>query len=177
MPLEREFKYLIQLREPLYESKYLSESITQGYLLRGPVEVRIRQSYSESSLTIKADTGGVGQRWEMVIPLPAETAATLLAHIPSMDQVRKRRVRVDAHWCVDLYAGDLQGLVVAEWEALDGELFVEPPMPTWMAARLNITGILAFSNQWLAGKSLDDLRLLFARDLFIRSFLEGSDHA
>src|SRR5690606_28604638 len=87
-------------------------SIRQGYLTRGDPAVRIRQRDAAYLLTTKSGSGRV--RREVELPVPPEQGAILmeLAGDHRLEKVR----HVVGRWEVDVYAGKLEGLVLAEVE-------------------------------------------------------------
>jgi adenylate cyclase len=110
-----------------------SESrIVQGYLTDSKdATVRVRIKGDRAFLTIKGATRGV-TRSEFEYPIPVEDAEEMLGGLsvsPPIDKVRYR-VRSGGHvWDLDAFAGENEGLVMAEIElSAENESF---EMPSW----------------------------------------------
>ena len=115
----------------------------QGYL-SGPSSdknqqssVRVRIAGEQASLNIKSATLGISrQEYEYSIPLAdANEMLDTLADGPLIEKTRYH-VQHGAHtWEIDVFAGDNQGLVVAEIElAEEGEVFEKP---TWLGEEVS----------------------------------------
>lgn len=113
----------------------------QGYLLaahsqddtsqhKPKASVRVRIAGEAANLNIKSATLGITrQEYEYAIPrADAEHMLDTLAEGPLIEKTRYH-VRYGTHrWEVDVFAGDNQGLVVAEIElASEDEAFERPP--------------------------------------------------
>lgn len=114
-----------------WKSATLTETrIMQGYLASSPrATVRARVKGSEGVLTIKGATRGIS-RAEYEYAIPAEDARAMLDDLAEggiIDKVRYR-VRAGRHiWEVDVFAGDNDGLVLAEIELeSENEAFERP---------------------------------------------------
>jgi adenylate cyclase len=127
-------------------------ALRQGYLAEeGAVEVRLRITPSEATLTVKAGTGQT--RTEVELAISMEQAEALWPHTIGrrIDKTR-HRVELDDPLGsvaeVDVYAGALAGLCVAEVEfgsEADAAAFVPP---AWFGREL--TGRTGWSNAALA---------------------------
>jgi CYTH domain-containing protein len=153
--VEIERKYLIE-SAPGWLSERPSEEIEQGYLTGSAdsVQVRIRRKDGESILGIKRGTGK--SREETEVALTAEQAGELWG-LTEGRRVRKTRHRVEHGGMtieVDVYAGELEGLVVAEVEFDSEEASDEFAAPEWLGREL--TGERAFDNDRLAEDGLPD---------------------
>jgi CYTH domain-containing protein len=123
--------------------------IRQGYLaVDGPTEVRVRDLDGRCILTVK---GGHGlERAEVELDLQREDFDALwpLTQGRQLEKVR-HRVPLGAHTAeVDVYAGRLDGLVVAEVEFAsvpEADAFLAPP---WLGR--DLTGDDGWSNAALA---------------------------
>jgi adenylate cyclase len=123
------------------------EQIRQGYLVVGEdgSEVRVRANTSRRVITYKS--GGGRSRTEIEVTLAAEQFDELWPATEGR-RVVKRRVNLEGGVDLDIYDGDLAGLIVAEVEfaseaAADG--FAPPP---WFGDE--VTEDRAYKNQQLA---------------------------
>lgn len=103
----------------------------QGYIVGAErASVRIRIEGDVANINIKSATLGI-QRQEFEYPIPLSDAEELLDTLCEQPQIEKRRYHVthgDHLWEIDLFAGDNEGLVVAEIELNDeNEPFDLPP--------------------------------------------------
>jgi len=118
MALEIERKFLVTNES--WRSGVESEArILQGYLASGDnATVRVRVKGDAAYLTVKGASSGIS-RMEYEYPIPFEDAQAMLrdlALFPVVDKIRYR-VRAGSHlWDLDLFAGENQGLVMAEVE-------------------------------------------------------------
>lgn len=128
-----------------------SESIAQGYLVSARAlqdstagaSVRVRLSGDGAWLNIKAATTGIA-RAEFDYPIPLDDARIMLASLCDgvLEKVR-HHVRVDGVlFEVDEFAGDNQGLIVAEVElpAVDAPF----PRPRWLGRE--VSALLRYFN-------------------------------
>jgi CYTH domain-containing protein len=147
MPQEIERKFLVAaLPDPLGSGVHLR----QGYLaVDGDVEVRIRLDDKGPRLTVKAGAGLA--RTEVELPLPDEAAEDLWPHTERrrVEKVRHRQtLEGGAVAEVDLYEGDLDGLLTVEVEFPgEAEAAAFQP-PSWFGSEL--TGQAGWSNASLA---------------------------
>lgn len=125
------------------------EPIRQGYIaLDGDTEVRVRLHADGGVLAVKR--GGGRSRLEQELELDGDRARALW-DLTAGRRVEKTRRRTRAHGHVievDLYEGDLEGLLVAEVEFGDeaaAESFEAPP---WFGRE--VTDDSAFKNRSLA---------------------------
>jgi CYTH domain-containing protein len=106
--------------------------LRQGYLAggaTGPV-VRVRLAGEQAFLTIKGP--GLLARAEYEYPIPPEDAAAMLETLCAAPVIEKTRTRVGHAglvWEVDVFAGHLAGLVLAEVELASADQRVE--LPGW----------------------------------------------
>lgn len=105
--------------------------IRQGYLANtATVSVRVRQAGEAAWITVKGATSGAS-RAEFEYAIPAADAAAMLTTLCADSLIDKTRYRVpwQGHiWEVDVFAGDNEGLVVAELELeSEHERFEVPP--------------------------------------------------
>ena len=151
MTIEIERKFLLSESPPPGQLG-VGVRLRQGYLAEeDTVEVRVRITSAAATLTVKAGTGG--SRTEVDVPISFEQAEALWPHTVGR-RIDKTRYRValddlPKHVAeVDVYAGALAGLYVAEVEfssELDAAAFVPPG---WFGREL--TGESAWTNASLA---------------------------
>lgn len=110
----------------------------QGYLIGAEkASVRIRIEGEKANINIKSATLGVRrQEYEYEIPLAeAEEMLDTLCEQPQIEKIRYH-VPVGAHtWEVDVFAGDNEGLIVAEVELADEEESFEQPL--WLGREVS----------------------------------------
>jgi adenylate cyclase len=146
---EIERKFLVGEPPPDLE-RHPSEPLRQGYVaLDGGVEVRVRRKGDRHLLTIKSGSGRVRVEEELEIDERRFDALWALTEGRRITKTRYRVPVADGLTAeVDLYDGDLTGLVVAEVEfdsAEQGEAF-DPP--GWLGRE--ITDDPRFGNRTLA---------------------------
>ncbi|MBO1436949.1 CYTH domain-containing protein [Meiothermus sp. CFH 77666] len=126
------------------ERKFLTRSLSwkqgavgvtyrQGYLCREEARtVRVRIAGDKAYLTIKGQTQGM-TRLEYEYPLPLADAQELLEQLclrPLIEKTRYRTWYRGQVWEVDEFAGENQGLVVAEVELESPDQPLE--LPDWV---------------------------------------------
>jgi CYTH domain-containing protein len=135
MPTEIERKFLVV--DDRWRGAALGPGLRlrQGYLRGGggprhPL-VRVRLAGEQAFLTIKGP--GLMIRAEYEYPIPLADAEAMLGTLCAPPVIEKTRTRV-AHaglvWEVDVFAGHLGGLVLAEVELADAAQPV--PLPPWV---------------------------------------------
>lgn len=131
MALEIERKFMVK-GESWRDEVESQAHIMQGYLANSDTAVvRVRVKGVAAFITIKGATAGIS-RSEYEYRIPVEDAKAMLRELtmfPVIDKVR-HGVRVGKHlWELDLFAGENEGLVMAEVElASEDEVF---EMPEW----------------------------------------------
>ena len=153
MALEIERKFLVEnggWRAAVEESRH----IVQAYVaLDGDVSVRVRiTDMQRARLTVKYGQNSM-TRDEFEYPIPLEDARKMVAM--SNRLIRKTRHIISFEgfvWEVDVYEGDLAGLVIAEVE-MQSEAD-DPALPRWLGRE--VTGDGAWSNATLAVKGLPE---------------------
>lgn len=130
--------------------EHASHQISQGYLAIGEgVEVRLRRIGEDHRLTVKRGTGEI--REEVEIALNRGQFEELWG-LTQPRRVAKRRFLVpleDGHGAeVDVYGGDLAGLVVAEVEFSSEKESHRFRPPAWFG--LEVTGDERYANRELA---------------------------
>jgi CYTH domain-containing protein len=125
MATEIERKFLVQGDE---WRRHNGVRITQGYLARERERsVRVRLAGDRATLTIKAGAGTL-KRSEFEYPIPTADAIELLALCTHTIEKTRRVIDVDGtRWEVDEFAGDNEGLVIAEVELeSEDQIFNKP---------------------------------------------------
>jgi CYTH domain-containing protein len=124
--------------------------LRQGYLAEdGPVEVRLRWTDAEATLTVKAGSGL--HRTEVEAPIGAADADALWSHTEGrrLEKVRSEVVLDDGVVAeVDRYEGPLDGLVTVEVEFASEDEAARFEPPAWFGREL--TGEAGWSNAALA---------------------------
>jgi CYTH domain-containing protein len=133
-----------------------AEPLRQGYVSAAPgPSVRVRTDGSRAWLTIKCDTPGLS-RLEFEYDLPLDDADALLNNVcgkPLIEKVRHRVVFDGRDWVVDVFAGALDGLVLAEIELAGEDDAVS--LPSWLGRE--VTHDLRFRNAALTSMAAGDL--------------------
>jgi adenylate cyclase len=153
MAFEIERKFLVNELPPEID-RYPHSEIMQGYLMitDNDIEVRIRKKGGRCTHTVKSGSGLVRKEAEKEI-----TETEFFEHWPETEGKRVLKVRYDIDYEeflieLDIYSGDLQGLVVAEVE-FDGEeesLHFEPPK--WFGEEVTLDERYKNKNLALHGK-------------------------
>lgn len=111
--------------------------LRQGYLATGTgATVRVRIEGDDAWLTIKGPTQGI-QRAEFEYAIPRTDAEAMLALCQS-GRIEKTRHRVPLGgkvWEIDEFAGDNEGLVVAEVELASADDTVD--LPPWIGREVS----------------------------------------
>ncbi len=129
MAIERERKYLV-IHMP--EDLVLGDGVElrQGYLATGDkAVVRVRTKGSQGFLTIKSSLEFTMDRLEFEYEIPLKDAREMLALCPR--EVTKRRYQMPDGLEIDVFEGDLAGLILAELESEDGRQATPPPGVLW----------------------------------------------
>lgn len=139
MAQEIERKFLVQDERWRSEVK-ASHCLRQGYLTSGYLgknsgkssgksSVRVRISDGQAWLNIKSSSLGIS-RLEYEYPIPVTEAQEMLDHLAMGPVLEKTRHLIEHQghlWELDVFAGDNQGLVVAEIELKsEDETFARP---------------------------------------------------
>lgn len=132
---EIERKFLV--KEALWQPHGHGFRVQQGYLPQtGALLVRIRTQDDRAFLTLKGRTTGI-TRAEFEYEIPAADAAELLPFCrrPLIEKVRYQE-EVGGHlWEIDCFAGENEGLVVAEIEL---QCETEPfTRPAWLGEEVS----------------------------------------
>jgi adenylate cyclase len=154
-PVEIERKFLLQGRPEEFEGAP-SERIDQGYVAISDdgVEVRVRRAGERTVLTVKQGAGL--RRLEEELDIPAATFEALWP-ITEDRRLEKERFRLERDGRtieLDVYGGDLHGLVVAEVEFASERESVEYRPPAWLGRE--VTGDERYANRRLAVHGMPD---------------------
>ncbi|MBF0412038.1 MAG: CYTH domain-containing protein [Desulfamplus sp.] len=136
MGIEIERKFLVTDNSWLTSDiKYVQ--IKQGYLKNSSESsVRIRVAGEKGFITVKGKIGSLLKnknstimRLEFEYEIPVKDALEMLklCENPLIEKVRYQVYFMDFEWCIDLFEGDNQGLVVAEIELESEEQKFETP--------------------------------------------------
>lgn len=154
MALEIERKFLVGNGGWRHDVE-TSRRMVQAYLaLDGGVSVRIRITDDKSArLTIKLSQASlVREEFEYPIPLADARQMIVACHRRLIEKIRHTISYEGFVWEVDVYEGELAGLVIAEVE-LQSESD-DPSLPPWLGRE--VTGDGTWSNATLAVKGLPE---------------------
>jgi CYTH domain-containing protein len=130
MALEIERKFLV--RNADWRRGAIGTNYRQGYLTIDPERtVRVRIAGDKGYLTIKGKTEGM-TRSEFEYPIPLSDATQLLDNLclrPLIEKVRYCVTYAGNLWEIDEFAGDNDGLIVAEVELDSSDQQVD--LPQW----------------------------------------------
>ena len=154
-PQEIERKFLVDIK--LLEGNpddYEHATIRQGYLAIGEdgSEARVRDKAGKYSLTVKTKGDLVRGEWETEL---TEKQFEILWPATEGRRVEKTRFKIPYGEYVielDVYEGELEGLVSAEIEFEDVHTAEQFKAPVWL--RKDVTGEPGFKNQNLACKGV-----------------------
>lgn len=127
--LEIERKFLVISTQLPDLDSWENHEIQQGYLMVEPDKsLRIRIKGKKGFLTIKLGSNAL-IREEFEYEIPVEDARSLLTKCgATLHKMRYDLIFEGKHWEVDVFKGNLEGLILAEIELSDvGELFINPP--------------------------------------------------
>jgi len=160
MGMEIERKFLVS-GEGWQSAAGDAADLVQGYLATGHdgvvVRIRLARDQEQGVLTIKAAGDGLS-RPEFEYAVPGAEASELLALCgDAVLHKRRHRVPVGGHvWEVDVFAGALEGLILAEVELQHPDEPVD--LPDWVGREL--THLREFTNYGLCLDPAPALALL-----------------
>jgi len=161
MAIEIERRFLVRVSAALLAAN-LTARYTQAYLARGKVAVRVRQTPKGYFLTAKGK--GTLSRTEVETVIDTASGEGFMAMSP-WGPIVKDRTNVPSGglvWEIDVFGGDLTGLLIAEVE-LPTEDTPTPPLPTGLTLIADITEEGAqYGNAALAALSPVDSAALVA---------------
>lgn len=136
MATEIERKFLVKGNE--WRSLALGRTYRQGYIVSGREQtVRVRVVGDQGYLTIKGPTVDYS-RAEFEYPIPVEDALDMLSSLCQPPLIEKTRYRIELSgliWEVDEFAGENQGLIIAEVELTDANQAIA--FPNWIGAEVS----------------------------------------
>ena len=147
MGVEIERKFLLKGDE--WRSLAPGVLYRQGYIASGKGRtVRVRIAGDQGYITIKGPSAGAA-RSEFEYPIPLADATEMLDTLCDRPLIEKTRHKIhwgDLIWEVDEFAGDNQGLIMAEVELTDANQAVA--IPDWIGEE--VTGDPRYFNSNLA---------------------------
>ncbi|MDJ0557292.1 MAG: CYTH domain-containing protein [Microcoleaceae cyanobacterium MO_207.B10] len=136
MAIEIERKFLV--KTDAWRNLASGEVYRQGYMSTdNGLTVRVRVVGDRGYLTIKGPSFG-NSRSEYEYPIPVKDAQEMLNSLCTSPLIEKTRYKIydgDFVWEVDEFAGDNQGLIVAEVELNDENQTVE--LPDWIGEEVS----------------------------------------
>ncbi len=136
MPTEIERKFLVKGDE--WRTLATGTVYRQGYLsTKKGCTVRVRLVGDRGYLTIKGSTKGIS-RAEYEYPIPAQDAQEMLDNLCEPPLIEKTRYKIEfagLTWEVDEFAGENQGLIVAEVELTDENQTIQ--LPDWIGKEVS----------------------------------------
>jgi len=153
--LEIERKFLLDLNEVPYDfSRLRKKSIEQGYIICKP-EIRVRNVSNEDYfMTIKGSTEDDLVRNEVEFKISKDAYSALMAR-DDIHKVSKNRYFVNEGnhvFEIDIFEGDLKGLVCLEVEFKSKEEAEKFIVPSWI--KKEVTGDFRYKNSYLAKNSI-----------------------
>lgn len=135
MPTEIERKFLV--KGDAWRTLGTGSIYRQGYIATGDRTVRVRVVGEQAYLTIKGPTTGVARaEYEYVIPI--DHALEMLQFLCDRPLIEKTRYRIPwagLLWEIDEFAGENQGLIMAEVELHDPNQAIE--FPDWIGEEVS----------------------------------------
>ena len=134
MAKEIERKFLVQA---CWQPQDEGMKIAQGYLSTVPERtVRVRIKGDKGYLTIKGKNQGISRaEFEYEIPVHDAEELLKLAEQPILSKTRYLEKHGNSLWEIDVFAGENQGLVVAEVELPDEQ--AEFSRPDWLGQEVS----------------------------------------
>lgn len=136
MPTEIERKFLVT--GDTWRSLAVGVRYSQGYITASPRRtVRVRVRGEQAYLTIKGETRGIS-RAEYEYAIPLQDALEMLQTLCDPPLIEKTRYRIDLEglvWEVDEFAGENQGLIMAEVELQDADQAID--LPDWIGLEVS----------------------------------------
>lgn len=136
-PMEIERKFLVDRDKWEKVAKPVPKEIIQAYLLRSPEKtVRVRVKGEKGFLTIKGPTEGIS-REEFEYEIPVMDAKDMIRQFADK-VIAKKRYEIpffDHTWEIDVFEGNLKGLILAEIELKDESEKFE--CPEWITEEVS----------------------------------------
>lgn len=164
MAIEIERKFLV--KGDSWRALGQGTAYRQGYLTSGQAStVRVRIAGDQAYLTIKGTSIDLA-RAEFEYPIPLADAAEMLETLCTTALIEKTRYKIESGgllWEVDEFAGENQGLIIAEVELKAADQAIA--LPDWIGEEVSqdpryFNSSLArypFTH-WGAGTAMEDLR-------------------
>lgn len=136
MPNEIERKFLVKGEQ--WRSLSAGTVYRQGYIAtKKGTTVRVRLVGNQGYLTIKGITQGISRaEYEYLIPAAeAQEMLNTLCEPPLIEKTRYKIAIAGLIWEVDEFAGENQGLIVAEVELTDANQIIE--LPDWIGKEVS----------------------------------------
>ncbi|MBO4484522.1 MAG: adenylate cyclase [Lachnospiraceae bacterium] len=136
--MEIERKFLLNSLPEDFDS-CLHREMEQGYLITDGCTLRIRKSDDTCYLTLKQKPGGhegsviVNEEFETEIPEESYEALKKLVKGGFVKKTRTEIPYLDHVIEVDVFHGNLEGLIFAEIEYTDGKDALTLPLPVWFS--------------------------------------------
>ena len=115
----------------------IGQHIVQGYIpTADKTAVRIRIKRDQAWLTIKGTNTGMS-RLEFEYPVPLADAEQMLRQLCTGGVIDKHRYEIEHQgfvWELDVFAGNNEGLIVAEVELSDERQ--QPDLPDWVSTEV-----------------------------------------
>lgn len=155
-PFEIERRYLVRVRDRLWEGMGEALSFRQGYVKTGSPSVRIRTGEPRGAvLTCKSGKGVKRREVEAVVPPEVAEALFEAAGDRVLEKTRFRT----GPWELDRFTGGLEGLTLLEIE-LDDEDDPVPSPPEGVSILREVTDDKRFTSSHLARMKKSDQRTL-----------------
>jgi CYTH domain-containing protein len=147
--IEIERKFLV-LNTNFIDLAVAKNRIVQGYLNSNPERtVRVRIKGNKGFLTIKGkgnDSGTTRLEWETEIPLAEAEKLLSICENGVIDKIRYEILSGEHTYEVDVFAGENNGLIIAEIELKEENEFFEKP--NWLGQE--VTGDTRYYNAYLS---------------------------
>ena len=143
---EIERKYLI--KKELWKPKGKGITIKQGYLsITAKSVVRVRTADRKAYLTIKGMRTGIS-RTELEYEIPKHEAEVLLKLClnSAVEKIRYFEEIDELTWEIDVFAGENEGLIIAEVELTSEEQEID--LPEWIDKE--VSEDYRYFNSWLS---------------------------
>ena len=153
--LEIERKFLVK-SDAFKKFAFAKKNIAQGYLNSNPERtVRVRIKGESGFITIKGkgnETGTTRFEWEKEIPLADAERLLILCEKGIIDKIRYE-VKFENHIIeVDVFAGDNEGLILAEIELKSETEQIQKP--NWLGEE--VTNNIKYYNAYLSNNPFQD---------------------
>lgn len=161
MAKEIERKFLLSTSNLNFLKAYAGTTIVQGYLHESGMTSRVRIAGDQAFLTLKGKAEGlVRDEWEFPIPRADAEEILMKQAIGRLIYKTRYAIPAGAHtWEVDVFEGDLKGLVIAEIEL--GHADDAFQKPSWVGTEVSHNK--AYTNKNLAHAKRKPLAIAIPR--------------